>query len=146
MGFWGFGVLVENETDKNDCVLCKYCDSDIVGVCKFCHDNSYFLSDLEAAKLESELTPETFTINDMYVESKLLFNCQDQLEDLQIENKQLKKRVKELEQTIENNVTEVSEFFNDGVGIFECNSCGMLMEENEPYNNFCTNCWRKIIR
>ena len=51
---------------------------------------------------------------------------------------------KELEGTIENNVTEISEFFNDGVEIFECNSCGMLMEENEPYNNYCPNCGRKI--
>ena len=71
-------------------------------------------------------------------------DTQKELIDLQNENKQLKERVKELEGTIDNNVTEVSEFFNDGVEIFECNSCGMLMEENEPYNNYCPNCGRKI--
>lgn len=59
---------------------------------------------------------------------------------------QLQTRIKELEGTIENNVTEVSEFFNDGVEIFECNTCGMLMEANEPYNNYCPNCGRKIVR
>ena len=42
------------------------------------------------------------------------------------------------------NETEITEFFNDGVEIFKCNSCGMLMEENEPYNNYCPNCGRKI--
>ena len=57
---------------------------------------------------------------------------------------QLQTRIKELKDTTENNITEVSEFFNDGVKIFECNSCGMLMEENEPYNNYCPNCGRKI--
>ena len=57
---------------------------------------------------------------------------------------QLQTRINELEGTIENNVTEVSEFFNDGVEIFECNTCGMLMEANEPYNNYCPNCGRKI--
>ena len=59
---------------------------------------------------------------------------------------QLKTRIKELEGTIENNVTEVSKFFHDGVEIFECNSCRMLMEENEPYDNYCPNCGRKIVR
>lgn len=54
----------------------------------------YYLPDQEAAKLEAELTQETFTINDMYVESKLLFDCQDKLNDLQIENKQLKEKCK----------------------------------------------------
>ena len=33
----------------------------------------------------------------MYVESKLLFDCQDELKALQIENDQLKERIKELE-------------------------------------------------
>ena len=28
--------------------VCIYYDSDIVGVCNLCHDNSYFLSDFEA--------------------------------------------------------------------------------------------------
>ena len=70
-----YGVLVRDEKDQFE----------------------YYLSALEAEKLETEITPETFTINDMYVESKLLFDCQDELKSLQIENKKLKERIKELE-------------------------------------------------
>ena len=83
----------------------------------------------------------------------------------------LESRIKELEQTIENmkaiainlqqpeqgytvtsvdyqeeKTTKIDVFYNDGVEIFECLSCGMLFEENEPYNNFCPNCGRKIVR
>ena len=93
-----YGVLVREKSIFN-CRKCKYsgdkehsclkrCDSDMYG---------YYLTDQEAAKLETEITPETFTINDMYVESKLLFDCQDELKSLQIENDQLKERIKELE-------------------------------------------------
>ena len=34
----------------------------------------------------------------------------------------------------------------NGVEIFECLSCGMLFEENEPFDNYCPNCGRKIIK
>ena len=55
----------------------------------------------------------------------------------------LESRIKELE---EQKTTEIDVFYNDGIEIFECLSCGMLFEENEPYNNFCPNCGRKIVR
>ena len=92
-----YGVLVRKmKSIPTECEKCKYTGRAVtLEPCKSCKtDNSYYLSDLEAAKLETELTPETFTINDMYVESKLLFDCQDKLNDLQIENKQLKEKCK----------------------------------------------------
>ena len=55
----------------------------------------------------------------------------------------LESRIKELE---EQKTTKVDLFVNDGVEIFECLSCGMLFEENEPFDNYCPNCGRKIIR
>lgn len=68
------------------------------------HSPNYLFYDLLSCELEIELTPETFTINDMYVTSKQLFDCQDELKayqkeliDLQNENKQLKERIKELD-------------------------------------------------
>ena len=95
-----FGVLViDNDRNQNIndvCSKCKYLDN--------CNDewmeciiNTYYLPDSEVVKLEAELTPATFTINDMYVEAKLLFDCQDRLEDFQIENKQLKEKIEELQ-------------------------------------------------
>ena len=145
-----YGVLVKNTTNYGDCFFCKYEITQCNNRYK-CINDSYYLPDSEAAKLESENQLMNTTIDDLYIESKCYFevkkkldDTQKELIDLQTENKQLKERIKELEGTIENNVTEVSEFFNDGVEIFECNSCRMLMEENEPYDNYCPNCGRKI--
>ena len=101
-----YGVLVKKiKSIPTECEKCKYTGRAVtLQPCKSCKtDNSYYLSDLEATKLETELTPETFTINDMYVESKLLFDCQDKLNNLQIENDQLKERIKELKDKYECN-------------------------------------------
>ena len=91
-----YGVLVNNEEIYNVCFHCKYDKSNIQECYKMCGSDTeyYYLPDKEAAKLETETTPETFTINDMYVESKLLFDCQDELKSLQIENKKLKEKCK----------------------------------------------------
>ena len=92
-----YGVLVRKmKSIPTECEKCKYTGRAVtLQPCKSCKtDNSYYLTDKEAAKLETELTPETFTINDMYVESKLLFDCQDELKSLQIENDQLKEKCK----------------------------------------------------
>ena len=100
------------------CQICKYKEE------KSCLDlkcgtvNQYYITDSEAEKLESE-------------------------NNLKAKNEELKSRIKELE---EQKTTKVDLFVNDGVEIFECLSCGMLFEENEPYNNFCPNCGRKIVR
>lgn len=93
-----YGVLVKNNSDFNDCCLCRFTVNNCKSVCF--PNEGYYLTDKEAAKLETEITPETFTINDLYVESKLLFDCQDKLNDLQIENKKLKDRIKELESMV----------------------------------------------
>ena len=158
-----YGVLVKNTTKHHSCKLCKYKygESCYVTNC----GKGYFLTDSEAEKLESENPLMNTTIDDLYIESKCYFEVKKKLDDsqkelidlrveLRVEKEKSKAleeysrgvelKVKELEVTIENNVTEVSEFFNDGIEIFECNSCGMLMEENEPYNNYCPNCGRKI--
>ena len=142
-----FGIRVRNYSGIPDCNLCKNVAEK--STCKRieCAPNSYYLPDSEIEKLESELTPETFTINDLYVESKLLFNCQDQLKDLQIENKQLKERIKEFESTIENNVTELIHRTGDLTHDFWyfCAECLENFEMDENFN-YCPNCGRKIIR
>lgn len=108
-----YGVLVENTTNKLDCTICKYKELDFDVCIDFCGGeyNKYYLPDQEAAKHETELTPETFTINDMYVTSKQLFDCQDELKasqkdliDLQIENKQLKERVNDLKNYLDESI------------------------------------------
>ena len=159
-------VRVRNYSEFRDCNLCKNVAEK--RTCKRieCAPNSYYLQDPEVEKLESELTPETFTINDMYVESKLLFNCQEQLEDLQLENKQLKDRVKELETTIENMKAIAGEKIEPIGGIssvdyqsdketeslnvinsdmYYCVKCHKTFEIDENFN-YCPNCGRKIVR
>ena len=136
------GIRVRNNTEFHDCQICKY--SAPIGTCKLwhrCTKNSYYLTDQEAAKFETEITPETFTINDLYVESKLLFDCQDKLNDLQIENKQLKERIKELESEKTTELIEKNEgsFYQETVT--KCCGIGMITKEN-----FCPNCGRKIMR
>ena len=145
-----YGVLVidneQNQDIRDVCNKCKYLDNCNNEWMK-CIRNTYYIPDSEAAKLESELTPETFTLNDMYVESKLLFNCQDQLKDLQNENNQLKEKINELETTIENNVTELIHRTGDLTHDFWyfCAECLENFEMDENFN-YCPNCGRKIIR
>ena len=131
-----YGIRVRNYSVYSDCSLCKYHEE--IAKCNRseCAPNSYYLPDSEVEKLESELTPETFTINDMYVESKLLFDCQDQLKDLQIENKQLKEMIKELE---EDKTTMT--YNNDNTEYTMC--CAYHVKN---MYRFCPNCGRKIIR
>ena len=142
-----FGIRVRNYSGIHDCNLCKYVVEKSTCKRSECAPNSYYLPDSEVEKLESELTPETFTINDLYVESKLLFDCQDQLEDLQIENKQLKESIKELEKTIENNVTELIHRTGDLTHDFWyfCAECLENFEMDHGFN-YCPNCGRKILR
>ncbi len=93
-----YGSFAKNVKNEAVCHKCKYFNyHKHAAPCRSCLEVYYYPTNLEAAKLESEITPETFTINDMYVESKLLFDCQDKLNDLQLENKKLKDRIKMLE-------------------------------------------------
>ena len=167
-----FGIRVRNYSEMSDCNLCKNVAEKNICNRIECAPNSYYLPDSEVEKLESELTPETFTINDMYVESKLLFDCQDQLKDLQIENNQLKERIKELEATIENMkaiainlqqpiqgytttsvdliddnttelISELEDYYGLKTNILKTKCCGIAPITTE---NYCPNCGRKIIR
>ena len=139
-----FGIRVRNYSEMSDCNLCKNVVEKSTCRRSECAPNSYYLPDSEVEKLESELTPETFTINDMYVESKLLFDCQDQLKDLQIENKQLKESIKQLE---EEKTTElIDKHFYSGLGTMstkKVTECCDILANNI---NYCPNCGRKIIR
>lgn len=139
-----YGIRVRNYSEMSDCNLCKNVAEKSTCKRNECAHNSYYLPDSEVEKLESELTPETFTINDMYVESKLLFNCQDQLKDLQIENKQLKERIKELE---DNQTTELIHRTGDLTHDFWyfCAECLENFEMDENFK-YCPNCGRKILR
>lgn len=139
-----YGVLVREKSIFN-CRKCKYSDDKEHSCLKRCDSDmyGYYLTDQEAAKLETEITPETFTINDMYVESKLLFDCQDKLNDLQIENDQLKERIKELESE---KTTELIHRRGDITHDYwyYCQECFHDLETDN--HNFCPNCGRKIMR
>ena len=118
-----FGIRVRNYSEMSDCNLCKNVAEKNICNRIECAPNSYYLPDSEVEKLESELTPETFTINDMYVEAKLLFDCQDQLRDLQIENKQLKESIAELQAKNE----ELIKFLQDNI---DC--CKIPKDHKDP--------------
>jgi len=105
IGIDEYGSFAKNEKNENVCHKCMYFNyHKHEAPCKSCLEVYYYPNHLEIAKIEAELTPEPFTINDMYVTSKQLFDCQDELKasqkeliDLQNENKQLKEIIKELE-------------------------------------------------
>lgn len=150
-----YGVKVKNTTDISVCEICKHRYLPLEhSVCKKCYRDSYYLPDSEAEKLESENQLMNTTIDDLYIESKCYFevkkkldDTQKELIDLQIENKQLKDRVNELEGTIENNVTELIRRTGDLTHDYwyYCQECLENFEMDENFN-YCPNCGRKIIR
>ena len=121
-----YGIRVRNYSGYSDCSLCKYHEE--IAKCKRleCAPNSYYLPDSEVDKLESENQLMNTTIDDLYIESKCYFevkkkldDTQKELIDLQIENKQLKERITELEGenewiSVENELPEIK---NDGYWI-----------------------------
>ena len=117
-----YGIRVRNYSEYSDCCLCKYHKE--IAKCKRleCAPNSYYLPDSEVEKLESE-------------------------NDLKAENETLKKRIKELELTIENNVTELIHRTGDLIHDFWyfCAECLENFEMDENFN-YCPNCGRQIIR
>lgn len=172
-----YGIRVRNYSEIPDCKLCKNHAEKNTCNRSECAPNSYYLPDSEAEKLESENQLMNTTIDDLYIESKCYFevkkkldNSQKELIALQIENKQLKDRIKELEGTIENMkaislqkeevvngitsvdyqsdketelVSEIEEFFGDEITIKKTGCCNVLLFGGE---NYCPNCGRKIIR
>ena len=138
-----YGVLVKTDPQLYDCEVCKYGEESpcrVIGLLG-CDLGQHYILDQEAAKLETELTPETFTINDMYVESKLLFDCQDKLNNLQIENDQLKERIEELESEKSTELIEKNEGSFYEITTTKCCGIGPITTEN-----YCPNCGRKIMR
>ena len=97
-----YGVLVKNTTAVKSGVLCKYGKTGCLGV--KCDPNyQYYLTDQEAAKLETE-KPKSLAceiigiqkdkINMLEETLKKIIDSQKELIDLQIENKQLKEKCK----------------------------------------------------
>lgn len=149
-----YGIRVRNYSEIPDCKLCKNHAEKNTCNRSECAPNSYYLSDSEVERLESENQLMNTTIDDLYIESKCYFevkkkldDTQKELIDLQIENKQLKEMVKELEGTIENNVTELIHSTGDLTHEFWyfCAECLENFEMDENFN-YCPNCGRKIIR
>ena len=117
-----YGVLVKNTTTIIDCKCCKY----IHKCCGYCYYKSYYLTDQEAAKLETE--PDS----------------QKELLDLQIENKKLKEIIEELEsENTTELITEKEDYYGAMTNITKTKCCGIAPITNE---NFCPNCGRKIMR
>ena len=99
-----YGIRVRNYSGIPDCNLCKYVLEKSTCNRSECAPNSYYLPDSEVERLESENQLMNTTIDDLYIESKCYFevkkkldDTQKELIDLQIENKQLKERITELE-------------------------------------------------
>ena len=99
-----YGIRVRNYSGIRDCNLCKYVVEKSTCKRSECAPNSYYLPDSEVERLESENQLMNTTIDDLYIESKCYFevkkkldDTQKELIDLQIENKQLKERITELE-------------------------------------------------
>ena len=117
-----YGIRVRNYSEYSDCSLCKYHEE--IAKCKRseCAPNSYYLPDSEVERLESE-------------------------NDLKAKNEELESRIKELEKTIENNVTELIHRTGDLTHDFWyfCQECGENFEMDHGFN-YCPNCGRKIIR
>jgi uncharacterized paraquat-inducible protein A len=122
-----YGVLVKKmKSIPTECEKCKYTGRAVtLQPCKSCKtDNSYYLTDQEAAKLETET------------------DSQKELIALQIENKQLKERI----ETFENNTTELIPRSGNLTHDYwyYCQEC--LQDLETDNHNFCPNCGRKIIK
>ena len=79
-----YGVLVKNTTNYGDCFFCKYEITQCNNRYK-CINDSYYLPDQEAEKLESENPLMNTTIDDLYIESKCYFEVKKKLDDSQKE-------------------------------------------------------------
>ena len=114
-----FGFLVEQ---LSACQICKYKEEKSCLDLKCGTDDKYYLPDSEVERLESE-------------------------NDLKAKNEELKKRITELEKTIENNVTELIHRTGDLTHDFWyfCAECLENFEMDHGFN-YCPNCGRKIIR
>jgi len=113
-----YGVLVRKlKSIPTECEKCKYTGRTVtLQPCKSCKtDNSYYLTDKEAAKIETEkqkpLADEIISIQkekiNMLEETlKQLCDSQKELIDLQIENKQLKERIESINEYLDNRISD----------------------------------------
>ena len=116
-----YGVLVKNTTNYGDCFFCKYGITQCNNRYK-CINDSYYLPDSEVERLEVEA-------------------------NLKAKNEELESRIKEMEKTIENNVTELIHRTGDLTHDFWyfCAECLENFEMDHGFN-YCPNCGRKILR
>lgn len=133
-----YGVLVKKmKSIPTECEKCKYTGRAVtLDPCKSCKtDNSYYLSDLEAEKLETVITVNDFfkvkstknkallkefekminnpdnSLADAYAkktesEMQVFYDSQKELLDLQIENKKLKERIGSINEYLDNRISE----------------------------------------
>lgn len=151
-----YGVLVKNTKEESDCELCEHSKKELlITLCikkHGCVDYSYYITDKESAKLETEnqkpLADEIINIQkdkiNMLEETlEKIIDSQKELIDLQIENKQLKERINELES--EKSTEIESKYLSDyNTTIHSCKKCNT--EILRTSYNFCPNCGREIIK
>ena len=117
-----YGIRVRNYSEYSDCNLCKNVVEKNTCNRSECAPNSYYLPDSEVERLEVEA------------------NLKAKIEELE-------SRIKEMEKTIENNVTELIHRTGDLTHDFWyfCQECGENFEMDHGFN-YCPNCGRKILR
>ena len=132
-----YGVLVKNTTNYGDCFFCKYEITQCNNRYK-CINDSYYLPDSEAEKLESENQLMNTTIDDLYIESKCYFevkkkldDTQKELIDLRVELRVEKEKSKALEaysRGLELKYSELIKYLEDNVECCKINE----IDSNDP--------------
>ena len=118
-----YGVLVRENKPIISCDHCKYGKIDCKNIdCK--GTSTYYLTDQEAAKLETE----------SYSQKELI--------DLQLENDQLKERIKDLES--EKSTELIDSPYSSVICQYMLTKCCNIHVDKD--HNFCPNCGRKIVR
>ena len=153
-----YGVLVRKiKSIPTECEKCKYTGLAVaLQPCKSCKaDNSYYLPDSEAEKLESENPLMNTTIDDLYIESKCYFEVKKKLEDTQKElidlrvelrvEKEKSKALEEYSRGLELKVNEL-ENKNNVQDFVTCLHCGNKFERYKEYplQEMCNKCLKEL--
>ena len=149
-----YGVLVKNTTNYGDCFFCKYGITQCNNRYK-CINDSYYLHDSEAGKLESENPLMNTTIDDLYIESKCYFEVKKKLDDTQKElidlrvelrvEKEKSKALEEYSRGLELKVNEL-ENKNNVQDFVTCLHCGNKFERYKEYplQEMCNKCLKEL--